>query len=512
MHVTPRAVVVAATVGALALVAGCSAETDTRPSGAAATDVPPSLDFEECSAPPLPTGEVLEVGTECATLDVPLDHSRPGGERAEIALLRMPARGGDPIGSLVVNPGGPGQPGKVHALMFALTWAESPVTQHFDIVGFDPRGVGESLPAIDCYSDEERDAEAPFTSFDVQPDHWTEEETAAFAQQCSERSGGDAVLANIGTRDVARDLDLLRAALGDDQLTFAGVSYGTRLGTVYAEMFPQNVRALVLDGAMDPTLDNQEMRVRQFAALQASFEKMASACSRQEDCPLGPDPGRALERFHDLVRPLIDDPVPTGSGRELGYAGAISGVTAALYDEASWPILIDGLRELSAGEGDTLLVLRDQLNARAMDGTTANATEVNVAVNCLDEHRRSPEEELELLHAVNEAAPFLDPGVPIEEARHQCEHWPAQPTLGEPYDVEPDDALPTPLVVSVTGDALTPHSGGIALADALSGSLLTVRGERHGATNVPSPCVQDVVGEYLIDLVVPAEGVTCEVE
>lgn len=497
----------AAAVATTALLAACSGGVtapDDVTSGA--------LEFQTCTPPPLsPGGDVPDIEAECATLQVPLDHAEADGETAEIALLRMPARGEEPIGSLVVNPGGPGQPGKAHAVLFALMWAQSPVTEYFDIVGFDPRGVGESVPAIDCYSDEERDAEAPLTSFDVQPGSWTEETTRAFAEQCAERSGGDAVLANVGTRDVAQDLDMLRQALGDDQLTFAGVNYGTRLGTVYAEMYPENVRALVLDGALDPTLDNLQMRVRQFSGLQRSFEQMAAACAEQPGCPLGTGPDDATAQFQDLVRPLIEEPAPTRSGRDLGFTGAISGVTAGLYDQERWPVVVTGLEELRQGRGDTLLALRDELNARGPDGVTANATEANVVVNCLDESRRTPEEELRLVQEVNQAAPFLDPGVPIEQARHQCEHWPAAPTLGEPYADELDEDLPAALVVSVTGDGLTPHAGGIALAEALSGSLLTVEGERHGATNIPSACVQDVVGRYLVDLQTPAEGATCPI-
>ncbi|URN08180.1 alpha/beta hydrolase [Actinomadura madurae] len=463
--------------------------------------------FEPCD-PGLPPG-VPAVTAECARLRVPLDYRNPKGERAEIALLRVPARGEKPIGSLVLNPGGPGFPGTGHAALTAAAWARSPITERFDLVGFDPRGVGASKPVLDCYTDAERDRGAKLSSIPAGIDDWTRQETRRLVEQCAARSGGKQVLAHVGTRDVARDMDVLRHALGDGKLSFAGTSYGTRLGAVYAEMFPKKVRAMVLDGAFDPLAGTHERRVQQFTGLQASFERMAASCATRQDCPLGTDSRRATREFQKLVRPLIDKPARTSDGRGLTFEQAVEGVTAALYSKTVWPTAIAGMAELKAGKGDTLLKLRDGYHERTPAGIYSNALEATLAINCLDEERHTPKQETALSRAAFEAAPFTDHGRPIKEARDGCEHWPIKPTLGYPYATGIEGLADT-LTVSVTGDAITPHKGGINLAKTLGGSLLTVEGEQHGALLAGSACVDKAVAAYLIDLESPAEGARCK--
>ncbi|MFC4014318.1 alpha/beta hydrolase [Nonomuraea purpurea] len=463
--------------------------------------------FKPCD-PQLPPG-VPAVKAECARLKVPLDYRDPKGRQAEIALLRVPARGKDPIGSLVLNPGGPGFPGTGHAALTAAVWAASPVTERFDLVGFDPRGVGASTPALDCYTDAERDRGAKFSSIPAGIDDWTRKETRRLVEQCAERSGGKQVLAHVGTRDAARDMDVLRQALGDDKLTYAGTSYGTRLGAVYAEMFPKKVRALVLDGAMDPLKGTHERRVQQATGMQGSFERMAASCATKQDCPLGTDPGRATKVFQKLLRPLIDKPARTSDGRGLTFEQAVEGVTAAMYSKASWPTAIAGMAELEAGKGDTLLKLRDGYHGRTADGLYPGSLEATLAINCLDEERHTPKQESALNRAWYEAAPFSDPGRPFKQARDGCEQWPVKPTLGYPYATG-IEGLPDTLTVSVTGDPITPHEGGINLAKTLGGSLLTVEGEQHGALLTTNACINKAVATYLIDLKSPAEGARCK--
>ncbi|MBT2229389.1 alpha/beta hydrolase [Nonomuraea sp. NEAU-A123] len=463
--------------------------------------------FKPC-APKLPPG-VPAVKAECARLKVPLDYRNPKGKQAEIALLRVPARGKDPIGSLVLNPGGPGFPGTEHAALMAAVWAKSPITERFDLVGFDPRGVGASTPALDCYTDAERDRGAKFSSVPAGVDDWTEQETRRLVEQCAKRSGGRQVLAHVGTRDVARDMDVLRQALGDEKLSFAGSSYGTRLGAVYAEMFPKKVRALLLDAAFDPLAGTYERRVQQATGMQASFERMAASCATKQDCPLGTDPDRATKVFQKLVRPLIDKPARTSDGRGLTFEQAVEGVTAALYTEASWPVAIAGIAELKAGKGDTLLKLRDSYHGRSADGVYPNSLEATLTINCLDEERHTPKQESALNRAWFKAAPFSDPGRPIKEARDGCEQWPVKPTLGYPYATGIKGLADT-LTVSVTRDPITPHEGGIKLAKTLGGSLLTVEGEQHGALVAGNACVNKTVATYLIDLKSPAEGARCK--
>ncbi|MEO3756024.1 alpha/beta hydrolase [Streptomyces sp. B6B3] len=471
------------------------------------------LAFEPCE--PYATTEAdVEVFAderfECARLEVPLNYAEPGGETASIALLRVPASGeGEPIGSLLTNPGGPGYPGMSFAAAIALLAPQSPVVERFDLIGFDPRGVGASTPALDCYTDAEREDDAMSKPF---LENWTEEATRQLVRQCAERSGGEEVLAHMGTRDAARDMDVLRAVLGDDRLNYFGTSYGSRLGPVYAEMFPDNVRALVLDGAMDPYAGTAERRESQFAGLQRSFELMGASCTELPDCPLGSDPDAVTERFQDLVRPLLDEPVPAGDGRVLTFTDAIDGVVAGLYTEASWPTIIEGIRELRDGRGDTLTGLHDGYHERNADGGYSDSLEANLVINCLDEERYSPERETELRRVLLDAAPFTDPGRPLGETRNMCESWPAEPTLGYPYGTD-IEGLPDTLTIAVTGDPVTPYDGGTRLAEALGGSLLSVEGEQHGVALISgNACVDDIVADYLVDLTTPPADAGCVIE
>ncbi|MBW4459172.1 MAG: alpha/beta hydrolase [Nodosilinea sp. WJT8-NPBG4] len=362
---------------------------------------------------------------ECARLEVPLDYENPDGRTAQIALLRVPAKG-EPskrIGSLLLNPGGPGFSGMSHAPLVATTLDEHPITERFDLIGFDPRGVAASTPALDCFTNAEREADKLVNSINSGGEDYTDDETRQLYEQCAALSGGEDVLAHVGTRDVIRDMDVLRAVLGDDKLSFLGASYGTRLGAIYAETFPQNVRAMVLDAAIDPTTGTTERRLVLFEGFQHAFDNMAAFCAERPDCPLGTDPEQATAAFQQIVQPLIDEPITTADGRKLTYTAAIDGVLTMLYTEVGWPALIKGVTELKAGRGDTLLFLRDILSQRSADGSYGNGYESLLAINCLDEERHAPEQETAMTRDIFKVAPFLDTGRPVE-ARDICEHWP----------------------------------------------------------------------------------------
>lgn len=302
---------------------------------------------------------------------------------------------------------------------------------------------------------------------------------------------------------------MLRAVLGDDKLSYLGQSYGTRLGAVYAEMFPENVRAMVLDGAIDPQQRTFDRRIDQFTGFQRSFDEMAAACAVTPDCPLGTDPGEAVENFQDIVRPLIDDPIVTADGRVLDFDAAYGAVTAGLYDSSVWPVITAGIAEVQAGQADTMLKILDVFGGRDADGTYPNFPEALYAINCMDEDRNTPEQEVDLKRRIQEIAPFTDAGLGPDGARDPCEFWPAEPTLDIPTatDIE---GLPDTLTISITGDPSTPYDGGVSLADTLGGSLLTVDGERHtvafGGTN---PCVNGIVADYLVDLTSPPAETRC---
>lgn len=446
---------------------------------------------------------------ECARMRVPVDYAEPDGDTMQIALMRVPARG-ERIGSLVLNTGGPGGSGVLATALTSQTLASSPMTERFDLVGFDPRGVGASIPAVDCWSDAEADAGIAAPSAVDTSVQLTEAAVQEFYERCAEGSGGADVLVGLGTRDVARDMDVLRAVLGDDRLSFLGQSYGTRLGAVYAEQFPGNVRAMVLDGAFDPTQGTVERRRAAYSGFQRSFDQMAAWCATQPDCPLGADPARATEVFQQTVRPLLAQLLPAGPGFELGFDDAVGGVISGLYTEDAWPVLVQGIAEVQQGRGETLLGVGRSFGGRAADGRWSNFGEVIFAINCMDEDRLTTAQTGQLRAAVWADAPFMDPGTdPAAGARDACQPWPEQPTLGFPYADDVEDLAP-PLVVSITGDPTTPYEAGRVLADTLGGTMLTVEGEQHTIVMLgTSPCIDAIASAYLIDLELPPEDATC---
>ncbi|QYN33429.1 alpha/beta hydrolase [Pseudonocardia sp. DSM 110487] len=447
---------------------------------------------------------------ECARLEVPLDYTKPDGRTAQVGVLRHKATG-DRVGSLLVNPGGPGASGMSLGASMSRRLERSPLAQRFDIVGFDPRGVGASTPTIDCLDDSEWEVERADLDIDPSPAGvaQTEAENQQYAQRCTERSGGGDVLANVGTRDVVRDVDILRQALGDQKLTYLGYSYGTRMGSAYAEAFPQNVRALVLDGALDPEQTTVQRTVDQNAGFQQAFDAFAADCAQEPACPLGQDPAQATAAFQALTRPLMDRPAPAdGGARTLSYPDAVTGTIQALYLSDFWPLLTRGLSTLASGDGTILMRLADMYNDRGQDGHYGNGIEAFIVISCVDEERIADRaEQGELIRRSNEAAPFRDDGRGVVAALDPCAFWPAPPT-SEPH-VPQVQGLPPTLTVSVTGDPATPYQAGVDLAKALSGSLLSVDGAQHTVALQGNRCVDDIVSSYLVDLRLPPDGARC---
>jgi pimeloyl-ACP methyl ester carboxylesterase len=446
---------------------------------------------------------------DCAYLEVPLDYGDPDAASARIALLRQQAL--DPerrIGSLFVDPGGPGGSGVSFLPALAGLIGDGEVAQRFDLIGFDPRGVGVSEPVIDCSTTEEVDAERADLDLDTSPEGvaQTEAEYQEFADRCVERVGVD-VLENVGTRDVARDLQIAHEVVGDPQLTYVGYSYGTSIGAEFAEQFPAEVRALVLDGAVDPALGPVESRTTQSRGFQRAFDNFAAFCAAQPECPLGTDPSAGVQ---DLLRPLIDEPVRTADGtRVLGYNDGVSGLIQALYAESLWPPLLDGLTQLAQGDGTNLLVLADIYHRRAPDGSYDNLLEAFPAISCMDGDRLTDRDVAREISATSlELAPFLDAGYGPSDALEQCSFWPVPPT-SDPGPVQAP-GLPTVLVASSTGDPATPYEDGVSLAQQMAARLLTVDNDSHTVVlQGANACADEVTTRYLVDLTLPDADLTC---
>jgi pimeloyl-ACP methyl ester carboxylesterase len=449
----------------------------------------------------------------CTRLTVPLDYADPGGEDITLGVLRMAA--GQPdrrIGSLLINPGGPGASGLASAVRQMTQARASELGRRFDFVGFDPRGVGSSEPSIRCLTDQERDADrAEDDELDSSPEGVArvEAEQRDYAGKCVTRTGdGAQMLANMGTRDVARDMDVLRSALGDEKLTYLGYSYGTRLGTSYAEQFPGNVRALVLDGALDPNQDVVDELVAQGKGFQQAFDAFTAWCVKRQDCALGQSGGQVLQAFWDLIRPLADRPLDIGDGRKLSYSDATTAVIQALYADELWETLNNGLAELRRQRGSTLMLLADTYLERDAKGHYSTTQDAFTAVRCVDDPRVTDRAlVLEAQRRYKQAAPFLDDGRPASPALDACAFWPV-PNTSQPHEPKVQ-GVPPILVVSTTGDPATPYQAGVNLAKALNGALLTYVATQHTAFLQGHKCVDDFGIDYLVNLTVPPEGVRC---
>ncbi|NKE60225.1 alpha/beta hydrolase [Lentzea sp. PSKA42] len=443
---------------------------------------------------------------ECTRLQVPLDYSKPDGDTITIGVLRYKATG-QKIGSLLINPGGPGASGMASAASMVSDYRKTELGQRFDLIGFDPRGIGASEPAVKCLTGPERDAERLDLDVDTSPQGiaQTEQENKAYAEKCAAGTKfGASMLANLGTRDVVKDMDVLRSALGDAKLSYVGYSYGTRIGTEYAETFPQNVRALILDGAVDPTQDQLASLVAQAAGFQKAFNEFVKWCREKRDCPLGDD---ANASFRQLTTPLIQKPVNVGN-RSLSYNDAITATIQALYSEQLWPLLLDGLNELKNGKGAMLLRLADAYFDRDDQGNYSTISDAFSAVHCVDDPRLTDKNALlETAKRYKAAAPFLDDGNPPGAALDSCAFWPA-PVSGR---TEPPkaDGIPPLLVISTTGDPATPYEAGVNLAKALNSRLLTFEGVQHTVFLQGQKCVDDAGVKYLIDQTLPADGTRC---
>ncbi|MEU9577897.1 alpha/beta hydrolase [Streptomyces chilikensis] len=453
-------------------------------------------------------------GFQCATVRAPLDYARPESGEVRLAVARAKATGpGSRLGSLLVNPGGPGGSAVDYLQGYAAVGYPAEVRSRYDMVAVDPRGVARSEP-VTCLDGSRMDE---YTSTDFTPDGSAEAESLvqafkSFAEGCGGRSAK--LLRHVSTVETARDMDVVRAVLGDEKLHYVGASYGTFLGATYAGLFPSRVGRLVLDGAMDPSLPARRLNLDQTAGFETAFQAFARDCVRQPDCPLGgrgagaDEVARELKAFFGRLdaEPMnADDP----DGRELTESLATMGVIAAMYDEGAWPQLREALTSaVRRKDGSPLLALSDSYYERDPEGVYTNLMFANAAVNCLDLPGAfaSPDEVREALPEFEKTSPVF--GETMAWSALNCAYWPVAPT-GEPRRIEAEGAAPI-LVVGTTRDPATPYGWAEALAGQLSsGRLLTYEGDGHTAYGRGSDCVDAAVNTYLIDGTVPPEGKRC---
>ncbi|MFC5723517.1 alpha/beta hydrolase [Streptomyces gamaensis] len=449
-------------------------------------------------------------GYECATLTAPLDYGSPrAGRDIHLAVSRKRATGParQHLGSLMVNPGGPGGSAIGYLQKYAGTGYPAAVRARYDIVAMDPRGVAGSEP-VTCLSDPEMDA---YTRVDQTPDDPAEvaelvDAYRKFADGCASRSGR--VLGHVSTVEAARDMDILRAALGDGKLSYVGASYGTFLGATYAGLFPGRVGRLVLDGALDPTLDSRQINRDQTAGFQTAFTSFAQDCARHRDCPLGGSAADAGSRLTEFFRQADGHPVPTGTPRSLTESLATTGVISAMYDHAAWGLLRLALGRALRGDGGLLLRLSDAYYERDDHGRYANLMYANAAVNCLDLPAafHSPHEVRRALTEFRNASPVFGTG--LAWSALTCGYWPV-PATGRPHRIPAPGAAPI-LVVGTTRDPATPYRWARSLASQLSsGRLLTYDGDGHTAYTRGSACVDAAVNSYLLTTTPPPASRNC---
>ena len=448
-------------------------------------------------------------GFQCATMKVPLDYAHPADGDISLSVVRRPAtgQGFKRLGSLLVNPGGPGGSAVDYA-EYAASSYPSPVRASYDIVGVDPRGVARSSP-ISCLTDKQMDA---YTATDTTPQTQTQIDALvaadkSFAQSCAQRSGK--LLSHVSTVESARDMDVLRALLGDAKLNYLGKSYGTFLGATYAGLFPSRVGNMVLDGAIDPTLGPLPLNSEQAGGFETAFGAFANDCAHRSGCPLGGTAAQAGTKIDELFTAWNSHPLSTGTSRPLDEALGMTGVIAAMYDQGQWPQLRLALTQAERGDGSGLLALSDQYYERDPSGHYSNLMYANAAVNCLDlpAAASDPQQVEQQLAMYQKASPHF--GTSLAWSGLTCAYWPVKPT-GEAHTIPAHGAGPI-LIVGTTRDPATPYAWAQALAGQLdSGVLLSYDGDGHTAYARGSDCVDTAVNLYLLSGRVPAKGTVCK--
>jgi len=495
----PRRRSTAALLAALAVVAAsCAQEADgpvlsegtttTSDRGSPTTSegpggfTPDPIEWDECGA------------VECATLEVPRDYDEPDGELIEIYVVRSPATG-ERKGALFTNPGGPGAGGAEFAEILPLI-LPSEITESFDIVGIDPRGVGGSTP-VDCGVDATELYGLDSTIDSPEDEATLLDVSQQYVDDCADKYGD--LLPHVGTRDVARDMDTVRAAMGDEQLSYLGFSYGTAIGQVYADLFPDRVRSMVLDGVLELGPSGLAQADEQAAGFETALDRFVQFCDSGEGCETAGESLQAVEDVLALAERAGGIPAPDAD-RPAGPGEANLGISYALYSQSLWMQLDGALADARGGDGSGLVELADGYIG-------IGAFEIYFAVNCIDFAwpTGDPDAFLAAAKATAEHAPHFGEALVNDYIR--CVDWPVPPT---PLEATGAPGTPPILVISTTGDPATPYEAGVRVAETLeTGVLVTNEGDGHTVVADGKPCIDDLVVAYLVNDVVPEDGTTC---
>ena len=447
------------------------------------------------------------VGFDCTDVTAPLDWEDPGKGEITLSVVRHRAEG-TPVGSLLTNPGGPGASG-VDLILNNLDYAVgADLIENFDVIGFDPRGVGAST-AVTCYDAPQMDeylygipAAARGTA------EWEAElldSHKAFAEACDANSGG--ILPYITTVNAARDMDLIRAVLGDKQLNYLGYSYGTFLGATYAKLYPEKAGRLVLDGAIDPAVPGLEVGATQALGFESALRAYMQDCLDSGECPFNGTVDEAMTDLGALLASVDSTPLKSGDGRMLGADSLMTAIIAALYSQDNWGYLTQALDEALQGDPTSALFLADFYNGRENGTYTDNSAEAFRAYNCMDYPvEDDPAAEAAINAKIAQGAPTI---APYWTGPDSCSVWPYPPT-GTRGEIKAEGAGPI-LVIGTTNDPATPYEWSESLANQLEeGVLITRVGEGHTGYNKGNACVDDAVEAFLLDDVVPEDGLRCE--
>lgn len=507
MHARLASFAVVATIAGLVLT-GCSRTPEPTPPAA-----PEPIDSAAPEDDPLATFYNQDLNwtncgnAECARVDVPLDYRDPTAGTVELSMTMIPARN-ESIGALFVNPGGPG--GSAFDYAKAADFIVSPVIRDsFDIVGVDPRGVGGSEP-VRCLTDSQIDE---VFAADGTPDSPEEQrqlivDSRSIAQACEENA--NTLWKHMDTVSTARDMDIVRAALDQPVLNYLGKSYGTSIGAIYAELFPQRVGRMVLDGALPVDMGQEEITYGQALAFEEGLANFARYCADSGTCPFAGTPEEVLTQIRAFMASLDQDPLSTADGRDLTESlGAYAVLSFLYFPESDYPRLKQALgKAVNEDDGSALLALVDERVNRGPDGRYLdNSTDAFYTVSCADlPYRGTPQDVQRLASQWSIEAPTF--GAALAWGMLVCSDWPA-PAAERITSVSADGSAPV-LVVSTAGDTATPHEWGIGLATSLAnGHLLTWDAFNHTAYREGSDCIDEAVDAYLLAGELPPANLVC---